>query len=159
MLRLFTLLGSTVFLCGCASAVLDTTRLEVAKVSGVCHVHDVRMTQERVRIIYGLVAVPMGAAYKAQITKFPFARRDIYGGCVFMDGPTPELSSPEFAEIFICTRCDVSKADWIRWHPWDPWAKTWKANVPNKAPEPTTGAVTPRAPSSTSRASPGRGSS
>jgi hypothetical protein len=30
---------------------------------------------------------------------------------------------------------------------------------PNKAPEPTTGAVTPRAPSSTSRASPGRGSS
>jgi hypothetical protein len=30
---------------------------------------------------------------------------------------------------------------------------------PNKAPEPTTGAVTPRAPSSTSRASPSRGSS
>jgi len=31
--------------------------------------------------------------------------------------------------------------------------------MPNKAPEPTTGTVTPRAPSSTSRASPGRGSS
>jgi predicted protein tyrosine phosphatase len=34
-----------------------------------------------------------------------------------------------------------------------------KKKTPNKAPEPTTGAVTVRAPSSTSRASPGRGSS
>jgi hypothetical protein len=34
-----------------------------------------------------------------------------------------------------------------------------KKTMPNKAPEPTTGTVTPRAPSSTSRASPGRGSS
>ena len=38
-------------------------------------------------------------------------------------------------------------------------APHWMNKPPNKAPEPTTGAVTPRAPSSTSRASPGRGSS
>jgi hypothetical protein len=145
MLRFAALLLVIPLLAGCVAMDIGGTARDVAIASGTCHLHGVPMSKERVSIIYGLVAIPMDAAYRAQISKFPFAHREVYGGCAQMEvvGPPgyPDLSSPIYADIQICTRCDAAKARWIFWHPWDPWAKTWRKQKPNKA-EPTLISVT-----------------
>lgn len=124
-------------LAGCVSGGSDPARAEAAEKSGVCHVHDRRMTTERTRIVYGLTAVPMDAAYDAQTAKFPFAHRSVYGGCVTIVAPDlPGASSPEFATIHICDDCDAAKARWVFWHPSDPWAKIWKRQIAARASEP-----------------------
>ena len=142
---------------GCVSRPLDPERVTAAERDGICPLHRERMTKERVRIVYGLTAGPPDE----QLIVFPFAHRAVYGGCVFMTVVgDPELSSPEFADIHVCSACDKAKARWFRANPDNWWVKMRRAaEKPNKAPEPTTMAVTPRAPSSTSRASHGRGSS
>jgi hypothetical protein len=147
MHRTFIFLGIALLVSGCVSVAVATKRADEAELTGICCVHNVRMNRENIKILYGLTAVPMGAAFEAQVAKFPFAHRQIYGGCVFMEIVVAgeDLSSPTFAEIYVCSKCDSAKARWILWHPWDSWAKTWKAQAPNKAPEPTTMAVTPRA--------------
>jgi hypothetical protein len=142
---------------GCTTpARLSPDSVAEAARRGICCVHVVPMKKESVPILYGfVVSASSDASRRACESLFPFDRRPVVA---------PHEIPVEFrptAEIFVCPQCEDAKARWIMWHPFDPWAKAEreKAKRPNKAPEPTTMTVTPRAPSSTSRAGHGRGSS
>lgn len=133
MLRASTVPLIAAFLVGCATLQIDPARIEQAEMTGTCHVHRTQMTRERTRISYGLIAVPQGKVRDIELSKFPFAHRLVLGGCVIMtvEG-SPELNSPTFADIYVCSRCDVAKVRWIRQNPDNPWAKMWSQQTPNK---------------------------
>ena len=111
-------------LAGCVSRPVDAERIAAAEREGLCPLHHERMTTERVRIVYGLTAGPPDE----QIIVFPFAHRVVYGGCVFMTiVGEPEMSSPESADIHVCTSCDKAKARWMRANPDHWWVKARRA--------------------------------
>lgn len=102
---------------GCVSTVPYVQRMREAEQSGVCYVHNEQMKKERLRIAYGLMGFSKEFS-DARVSRFPFSRRDILGGCVSMIVVDhPELSSPEFAEAYVCARCTAEKQQWSRDHP------------------------------------------
>ncbi|MFT3781662.1 MAG: hypothetical protein QM790_06550 [Nibricoccus sp.] len=101
---------------GCTTVVPYAKRIEQSEQSGVCYVHHEPMKKKRLRIIYGLVAFRKEWT-DARLSLFPFAHRAILGGCVITKViDHPELSSPEYGEDYVCTRCSEAKARWISNH-------------------------------------------
>ena len=107
--------------------------------TGICCVHQVSMKRSVTAVRYGFIVVPQGSGGDIERAHFPFAQRHVYGG--------HRLGPPWSAEIFVCGECTAAKEAWIRRHPHDYWSDWWKRDIeePNKAPEPTTLLVTPRA--------------
>ena len=136
--NLICLLGIATLLGACS-----TPDIGSAIATGVCCVHHVPMKRESAPIAFGFILEPEGFAFsqRARRNLFPFARRHADGQC-----DLPVEGGPRTAEIFVCSQCEETKQGWIRLHPRDPWAKIQLATQePNKAPEPTPMAVTPRA--------------
>ena len=137
MKRLFLLLtfvGSLV-----AAEVFDKTK----GVSSVCPVHRGQMRRHDARILVGSGAIAHELrirvlAHSAKLDiederkkKFPFPERTVAQAC---EDPTSAK-----VIIYVCDRCSAAEATWIR------------QKEANKAPEPTPGAVTPRASESLSK--------
>jgi hypothetical protein len=126
---------------GCVAPKMSLTQIHEAGRSGICCVHHVSMKKKSARILYGFTVVPAGAA-DVEYSYFPFAQRRVSLGHVL-----PSVEGPFLTEIFVCDECNAAKARWIRRHPGDRRTLWWQEDLkePNKALEPTTMAVTPRA--------------
>src|SRR5262249_50780987 len=78
----------------------------------------------------------------AWLTMFPFAVRPAYEmSCILA------LDEHRTKEIYICSVCENERLAWVENHPHDRWVQSLhdSEEKPNKAPEPTTMAVTPPA--------------
>jgi hypothetical protein len=105
----------------------DAKWLADAEQAGVCPVHQHTLEARRVRITYGLVAGMPEDLRDVQRARFPFAQREVLGGClIIIDVQDPERSSPEFADILVCGACNEAKARWVHRNPAHPWAKMWQ---------------------------------
>jgi hypothetical protein len=134
-LVLFTLFS--LLTAGCVSTVPYAKRIEEAEHSGVCYVHDEQMKKERLQIAYGLIGFSKEFS-EARVSRFPFAERDILGGCVVMTVVDhPELSSPEFGEAYVCSQCTAAKTRWSGDHP--KLGSKSKAKEPNQTAQTTPG--------------------
>jgi len=101
----------------------ESARYKKAQETGICHVHNVKMTKKEVRIEYGIPR-PIQPTYKEiplgyEIDTFPHADRDIFnGGCI------TTTNSPMTKIISVCPKCTELKNEWIK-------------NNPNQQVEPT----------------------
>ena len=102
---------------GCASTTSYVQKIQESERSGVCYVHHEDMKKERLRIAYGLIGYSKKFT-DARLSKFPFAQRAIFGGCVIITVlDQPELNSPEFGEAYVCPKCSDAKTRWENKHP------------------------------------------
>jgi hypothetical protein len=88
-------------------------RIPEAERSGICYVHHQQMKKERLHIAYGMPLLKYPNA-----VQFPFAHRNIQGGCVrvfFVDHP--EENSPTYGEAYVCSVCTAAESLWLREHP------------------------------------------
>src|SRR5690606_31296337 len=83
-------------------------RANKANETGVCPVHEMKMTKTEVPIEYGLPAPPgpnqPTPLQRAQL--FPFARKFVLGGCVPIDKET-------HTQIFVCSSCLTAEKQWL----------------------------------------------
>jgi hypothetical protein len=117
-----------VLLTSCAKIVDETKG-----VSNICPLHRAHMEKRNVEIAYGYTRPTSAAAAaiadfnRQKLSLFPFGETEATGACEVPAG------GPHFVRIFVCRECVVAAEAWR------------KARQANKAPEPTSGSVTPRA--------------
>ena len=98
--------------------------------SGRCHVHGTTMLRRWIPVRYNNELYLTGKV--KMLSEFPFAACQLSSSLVIL---TPEGKPiDQEAEIFMCRECDRAFEEWLR-----------NRERANKAPEPTSRSVTPRA--------------
>ena len=87
----------------------------VAQRTGVCELHDVKMSRRWLPVTYGLPAAD-SLPEREEAAGFPHGEEVFSGGCV--------VTATKEREVHLCPECVKAY-------------RVWKAKKPNKAPEPT----------------------
>ena len=121
-------------LAGCAK-VFDETR----GISNVCPVHHVMMDRKKVPVVDGRIFVRetlVGTRLAGSVSAYSQLKKEQFP---FADSKVgisdEERDAPAEAWLYVCRSCVAARAKWV------------SAKMANKAPEPTPGSVTLRAPS------------
>ena len=81
---------------------------EPSKAKSTCVIHQVRMVQETIQILYGK-PVTSDDYSQARETQFPNAReRCVFGGC--------EPSPSKKTKVMVCPKCSEARTIWLSQH-------------------------------------------